>query len=149
MGWAKNDDGLRLYYERAKKVYLLVDVKTQKDRLEAASFGGDGSYEYIGEMYTENDPEKPCLASGSVGPDFLYRKCRRVAWSSIPAVWQEAFRPYITGSIKRHRGLERILSPVEIEIKKARYCPRKDLPMLMVTLKYDSALEVIARRLQR
>jgi len=99
MGWPKKDDGLRLYFERKGKSYMLVDVK-------AAC--GSGMYECIGELLIYNDPASPMLCSSSCAPMYLYKKCRRVAWEDMPMVWRKALRQWVGGTLKSHRGLRRM-----------------------------------------
>lgn len=101
MSWPRKDDGLRLYFERKPKTYLLVNTKamTPSDRWR---------YECVGEVYCQNNPDNPALASSSCDHRYLYTKCRRVAWEDMPMVWRRALRQWMTGTVKSHRGLRRM-----------------------------------------
>jgi hypothetical protein len=98
MGWSKNK-GLRLYFERKGKSYLLVDTMNVTPR---------GFYEAIGEVLINNNPNSPMLCSTSAQPLYLYCKCRRASWDEMPPIWKRALRQWINGSPKKHRGLWRI-----------------------------------------
>ena len=95
MGWAKKNEGLRLYYERKAKTYLLVDPESM-----------DG----IGEVMIHNDPERPMLATTGVSHAHLYRKCRRASWDDMPPVWKTAMLYWLDKNPKEYRGLWRIAS---------------------------------------
>lgn len=69
MGWPKKEEGLRLYFERKYKSYMIYDPDTN---------------EYIGEALIDNNPEDPHLASGSTDHRYIYCKCKRVSWSELP-----------------------------------------------------------------
>ena len=97
MGWPRNK-GLRLYYEPGNKTYLLVDHE-DSDR---------GIYEAVGELYVDNNPERPALCSASAGPSHLYRKCKRASWDDMPEVWKTAMSSWIDGKPEDHRGLFRM-----------------------------------------
>ena len=99
MGWPKKHEEARLYFERKPKTYLLVfpDLKCH-----------DGSMEYVGELLIHNDPERPTLAHGSTSPQYLYTKTRRVEWSEMPAVWQEALAGSLEDKPEKVRGLWKI-----------------------------------------
>jgi hypothetical protein len=87
MGFPKKNDEMRLYLERKDKTYLLV--------LQGEEFRTpDGCQEAIGELMMHPDPENPKLCSCSVSPMHLYKKCKRVSWSEMPEVWQDAFRTH-------------------------------------------------------
>jgi hypothetical protein len=101
MSWPRKDDGLRLYFERKGKSYMLVDTK-------AANSSGD--YECVGEVLVDNDPKTPRLASSSCSSLYLYQKCRRAAWEDMPRVWRKAFRTWVVGMLKSHRGLRRMVA---------------------------------------
>jgi len=98
MGWPKKDD-LRLYFERAKKTYLLIDPNSRCP---------DGSYEAEGELLIDNNPESPCLCSTSASPIYLYQKCRRAQWSDMPPIWQKAMAEYVNGDPQTVKGLWRL-----------------------------------------
>jgi len=98
MGWPK-DKGLRLYFERKAKSYLIVDHSL---------CNGCGNYDYIGELMIDNDPESPKLCTGSASLLYLYRSCRRASWSEMPEVWQRGLAEWIDGEPEAHRGLWRI-----------------------------------------
>ena len=99
MSWARKDDGLRLYLERKRKSYMLVNTE---------AIAKDGTYECIGELLTFNDPNNPMLCSTSCTSLYLYKSCRRVAWSDMPMVWRKALRVLVVGTLKSHRGLHRM-----------------------------------------
>jgi hypothetical protein len=97
MSWVRKDDGLRLYFERKNKSYLLVDH---------SSVCPVGTYECIGNAL---GGAAPSLCTTSCSPGYLYTRCRRVAWEDMPVDWQEAFRPYVgCGTLESHRGLRRM-----------------------------------------
>ena len=100
MGWPKKNEGFRLYFERKAKSYLLVDPD--------AVISGSNNCECIGEVLIQNDPERPCTASSSVSPMYLYKKCRRASWSEMPEIWQRALAEWMTGKPEDHRGLWRM-----------------------------------------
>jgi len=102
MGWPKKNEGLRLYFERKGKSFLLVDPEARLS---------DGSYETIGETLIENDPQKPKLSSGSASPGYLHTRCRRASWGDMPRVWQEALKAWLTRPPEEYRGLWRIAHP--------------------------------------
>lgn len=105
MGWARKNEGFRLYFERKDKTYLLVDIPSpQQQKLDRGSCM-DGSHSAIGEVMVNNDPDNPKLATTSVAPMHLYKKCRRVSWSDMPEVWQKALAEWIVGDPKDFRGL--------------------------------------------
>lgn len=91
--------GLRLYFERKSKSYILVDTSLVTP---------NGSFECVGETLLENDPKQPLLGTSSCNPSYLYRYCKRVEWSEMPRVWRGALRKWITGSPLSHRGLWRV-----------------------------------------
>lgn len=93
MGWPKKDEGFRLYLERKAKSYLLVEIPT---------------YDSVGEMLIDNDPERPCLGSCNPDHSHLYKKCKRVSWDEMPEVWQKALAQWITGEPEDYRGLWRM-----------------------------------------
>jgi hypothetical protein len=99
MGWPKKDSGLRLYFERKPKSYMLVDF---------SCVCPDGALGCIGEVLVDNDPDKPQLATSSCTRMYLYRHCRRVAWEDMPPVWQKALQEWIEGPLESHRGLRRM-----------------------------------------
>jgi len=99
MSWARKDDGLRLYLERKGKSYMLVNTE---------AIAQDGTYECVGELLVDNDPKDPKLCSSSCASLYLYKRCRRVAWSDMPMVWRKALRVWVAGTLKSHRGLHRM-----------------------------------------
>lgn len=109
MGWPKKNEGFRLYFERKGKTYLLVEISTQEELEEerAGGFYRDG-YSGVGEVMVDNDLESPKLASTGVSTMFLRRKCRRVQWSDMPEVWQDALNKWINGEPKDFRGLWKV-----------------------------------------
>jgi len=98
MSWPKKNEEYRLYLERGKKSYLLMDV----DNVTPS-----GNHEAIGEVLIENDPNKPTLCGTQVCPTHIYRKCKRVQWDEMPEVWQKALGEYLEDP-KEYRGLWRI-----------------------------------------
>jgi len=87
MGWPRKDEEYRLYKEPKRDTnggtYLLVYVREGIDR-------GTGGFPCLGELRTDNDPERPMLCSGDVAPRYLYQ-CRRVAWEDLPEPWRRVF----------------------------------------------------------
>ena len=108
MGWPKKNEGFRLYFERKAKTYLLVDIPTPEEARERRLAYLGGTYECIGEVLEHNNPENPCLATSSVSPMHLYKKCRRVQWSDMPEVWQKALAQWMNGEPKDYRGLWKV-----------------------------------------
>ena len=104
MGWPKKDEGMRLYFERKAKSYLLLtDLKPDYQ----GNLGG------LGELYIDNDPDTPHLCNGMVSPEHIYKKCRRASWSDLPEVWKKAFMDHWFNlepkeSPKDYRGLWRM-----------------------------------------
>ena len=98
MGWPKNK-GLRLYYERKGKSYLIVDT---------SEITPSNCYECIGEVMIENNPERPMLASSSASPGYLYSKCVRKSWSDMPKIWKDSFKDWLIGNPEDHKGLWKI-----------------------------------------
>lgn len=98
MGWPRKNEECRLYKER-KGAYLLVFLGDKCP---------DGSYEAVGEVLIDNDPNVPRLASTSVSTWHLYSKCKRVQWSDIPEQWQKALKEWLVGNPKDIRGLWKI-----------------------------------------
>lgn len=93
MGWPRKEEGLRLYFERKAKTYLLYDPDTQ---------------EGIGEVTLQVDPSTPCLATTSVTSLYLMNHCRRVAWIELPRKWQDAFTQWMIDDPTTYRGLWRM-----------------------------------------
>ncbi len=98
MGWPKNK-GLRLFFERKAKSFLLLDY---------GEFNCSGNIDGIGELMIDNDPERPMLCTCSAAPLYLYRNCRRASWSEMPTIWQSALAEWIEGEPSTHRGLWRM-----------------------------------------
>lgn len=99
MGWPKKNEGLRLYFERKGKSYLLVDP---------SRLNGSNSYDAIGELLINNDPENPKLCTTSVSPAYIHSACKRSSWSEMPIVWQQAFLNYLNEKPEKYRGLWKI-----------------------------------------
>lgn len=99
MGWPRKDDGLRLYFERKGKSYMLVDTKATAP---------DNSCECVGEVLVDNNPATPMLCTSSCSPGYLYTRCRRAAWEDMPKVWRKSLRSWVAGTLKSHRGLRRM-----------------------------------------
>ena len=109
MGWPKKNEGFRLYFERASKAYLLVEIP-EPEELEAERKSGHyrKGFEGVGEVLQNNNPENPCLASCNPSPEYLYKKCRRASWDEMPEVWQKALAEWINGKPEDFRGLWRM-----------------------------------------
>jgi hypothetical protein len=109
MGWPKKNEGFRLYFERKAKTYLLIEIPDpevlEQERKQGYYRRG---YEGVGEIMVHNDPESPKLASCNPSDMHLYRKCRRVQWSDMPQVWQDALASWINGDPKDFRGLWKV-----------------------------------------
>ena len=114
MGWPKKNEEYRLYFERAKKSYLIVDPKD--------NFG-------VAEVMTYNDPEKPMLCTTSREYRYLYVHCRRVSWLQMPEVWQDALKQWLDDEPDQYRGLWRV-GELE-EYTTLKNTPDNDLPLLI------------------
>ena len=101
MGWPKKNEEMRLYYERGDRTYLLVMVDKEH-------MAHNGCHEGVGEVMSHPDPDNPQLATTSVSPIHIYRKCHRVSWMEMPEVWQDAFRQWLTVDPGEIRGLWRM-----------------------------------------
>lgn len=93
---------IRLYFEENDGTYLLV--------FHELSY--NGTFEAVGELLTDNDPERPCLCSASVDRRYLgsWRSGKdtgvsRTSWSQMPKVWQDALAEWLDGPPEEHRGL--------------------------------------------
>jgi hypothetical protein len=93
MGWPRKNEGLRVYFERKEKSYLLYDPV---------------NHEGVGEVLVDNNPQKPMLASTSVSPIYLANHCKRVQWDEMPEVWQHALQSWLSDNPKNYRGLWRM-----------------------------------------
>lgn len=120
MGWPKKDEGLRLYFERKTKSYLILDPEKNY---------GKYCYSGVAEVMTNNDPDNPCLGTTEISGDHLYHHCRRASWVELPPVWQNALAQWIEGKPEDYRGLWRINEMEEYLI--VRDTPFKDLPLLI------------------
>lgn len=110
MGWPKNK-GLRLYFERRDKTWLLVDT---------SQVNGRGNYDAVGELMEDPDPTDPWTVNTSVSPGHLYSKCRRASWDEMPQVWRGSLSGFISGGPEDHRGLWRVI-------------PKQEMPLLLGT----------------
>jgi len=109
MGWPRKNEGFRLYFERKDKTYLLVEIQTPEELKEERAGGYfRRGQDAIGEVMVNNDSENPKLASTTVSPTHLHKKCRRVQWTDIPEVWQDALKTWINGHPKDFRGLWKV-----------------------------------------
>ena len=108
MGWPKKNEGFRVYLERKAKSYLLVCIPTPEEERERRLAYLGGTYDGVGEVMCDNNPERPCVASCNVAPMHLYKKCRRVQWSDLPKVWQDALAEWMNGSPEDYRGLWKV-----------------------------------------
>lgn len=88
MGWPKKNEEMRLYLEKKAKSYLLVFLGNEYRC-------PNGSQEAVGELMIDNDPDNPKLCNCSVSPMHIYKKCRRVEWSEMPEVWQNALQSWL------------------------------------------------------
>ena len=105
MGWPKKNEGFRLYFERKTKTYLLVEIPTPEEARERRLAYLGGTYNAVGEVLVENNPEHPCLATTNVHPMHLYKKCRRVEWRDMPDIWKRMLERWIDGEPRDYRGL--------------------------------------------
>jgi len=106
MGWPKKNEVFRLYFERKAKTYLLVELIPEEERTELFRSGHRGEFlSAAGELMTHNDPERPVLCSCNPSSEYIYKKCKRVQWSDMPEVWQDALRMWIPGKPEDFRGL--------------------------------------------
>lgn len=81
MGWPKKHDEYRIYYERKSKTYLLVYVD------------GLDTHNCVGEILINNDPDNPRLAHMECSEYYIRKNwLKRVQWSDLPTVWQDAFK---------------------------------------------------------
>ena len=98
MGWPKKREEYRLYYERKAKTYLLVHIDD----------GQTGKHSCVGELMTNNNPEKPCLFHGECSDSYIYTNwLKRMQWNELPEVWQRAFKQF-------HFDIEPIETPETI-----------------------------------
>jgi hypothetical protein len=104
MGWPKKDADEKLYFERKAKTYLMVFFDRETRRNEG-----------IGEMLIDSDLESPMLGDCAPSPIYLYKKCRRVSWSDMPKVWQDAFRVCLNVEPEECRGFWRMKELKEME----------------------------------
>lgn len=75
-------DPIKVYREPGG-VYLLVLVGNGKTTT--------GMYDCLGDpMYPGNQAD-PMLAHAVVDPEYLHRRCKRVAWGDLPEVWRREF----------------------------------------------------------
>jgi hypothetical protein len=80
MGWPRKNESCRLYFEKGDKSYMLVIVENGKN--------ARGHYEVIANFQAS---PLPCLCSSSTSDEYLRNCCRRVSWSDLPRIWQNAF----------------------------------------------------------
>jgi len=108
MGWPRKNEGFRIYFERKDKTYLLVVIPTLEE-LEEERKGGyyRKGYEGVGEVMVNNNPDNPKLCSCNPSPGYL-RNCRRVQWTDMPEVWQDALKSWINGHPKDYRGFWKV-----------------------------------------
>jgi hypothetical protein len=109
MGWPKKDEGFRLYFERGAKTYLLVEISTPEDLKRERENGYFRTYfDGVGEILIHNNPDRPNLAPTQVSNMHIYKKCKRVEWSDMPEVWQQALAEWINGKPEDFRGLWKV-----------------------------------------
>jgi len=92
MGWTRAP-GLRLYFERKDKSYILVDT---------SCMNLDGSFESVGNVVARSSPN---LCTTSCSREYLYTKCRRASWDEMPEEWKAAMATWVVEQPEKHRGL--------------------------------------------
>lgn len=116
MGWPKKNEGLKLYFERKNKSYLIIDSELSEN----------GSYEGISETLINNNPKNPMLSSTGVSLSYLYHHCRRVSWPEMPLVWQNAIGQWLKDPMQ-YRGLWRVGEKEEHQ--KIQSISKENLPL--------------------
>lgn len=101
MGWPRKNEGVRLYFERRGKSYLLVFQGKEYTNYQ-------NMQECIGELLINNNPERPMLCTSSVSPNYLYSNCRRASWDEMPEIWKNSLQECLHQNPEEIRGLWRI-----------------------------------------
>ena len=82
MGWPRKNDGMRLYRDKDRKTYFLVEIHEEGPR-----------YSAVANVLTGDSPS---LGSCTIPPGYIAENfLKRVQWSELPEVWQRAFLPWI------------------------------------------------------
>jgi hypothetical protein len=84
MGWPRKNDLMRIYRDKDKKTYFLLEV---------ANGIGPSGYDAIANVYSGTEPS---LGSCTISPNYISdNRLKRMQWSELPTKWQKAFQYWL------------------------------------------------------
>ncbi len=100
MGWPRKNEQLRIYRDKDKKTFFMIDTD---------AFPGTHGPEYSAVANVYNGPE-PSLASTGISRHYIeHNWLKRIQWDELPKQWQKAFRTWLDSvNPKNIRGFWRI-----------------------------------------